>query len=180
MEKETSALSESPIVCEASDADGDTLTYKWSADGGTIQGEGDNITWVAPDVTGNYNIKVTVTDGKGGTATNSATVTVTEKPNQPPVISGITINGKPPAEENRVKQLVTTTLQCKAEDPDGDTLSYLWRATCGNVIGVGSTVSWVSTGRNEDCTITVVVNDGRDGKAEESIVFEVACCGGGF
>lgn len=141
-------------------------------------GEGSNITWVAPNVTGNYTVRVTVADGKGGTATNSATIAVTEKPNQPPVISGITINGNPPGEENLVKQLATTTLQCKAEDPDGDNLNYLWRASCGNVIGKGSTVSWVSTGRNEECTVTVMVNDGRDGKAEESIEFEVSCCGG--
>src|SRR4030043_1377253 len=62
-EKEATTLSESPIVCEASDADGDSLTYQWSADGGTIKGEGSNITWVAPDAIGNYTIKVMGADG---------------------------------------------------------------------------------------------------------------------
>ncbi|MGA7677463.1 MAG: hypothetical protein WCA51_03710, partial [Dehalococcoidia bacterium] len=42
-EKEVSTLSESQIVCEANDTDGDTLTYQWSADGGTIKGEGSSV-----------------------------------------------------------------------------------------------------------------------------------------
>jgi len=179
-EKEVTTLSESQIVCEASDADGDSLTYQWSADGGTIKGEGSNITWGAPDAIGNYTIKVTVADGKGGTVSESATISVIDKPNQPPVISGLTKDGSPPGEENRVKPWVTTILQCKAQDPDGDKLSYLWRATGGKITGEGNTVSWTSPGVNGTHTITVLVNDGRDGKADTSIVFKVACCGGGF
>ncbi len=179
-EKEATTLSESQIVCEASDADGDSLTYQWSADSGIIKGEGSNITWVMPDAIGNYTIKVTVADGKGGTVSESATIAVIETSNQPPVISGLTKDGSPPGEENRVKPWVTTILQCKAQDPDGDKLDYLWRATCGKITGEGSTVSWTSPGVNGDCTITVVVNDDRDGKADTSIVFKVACCGGGF
>ena len=179
-EKEVTALSESQIACEAGDVNSDNLTYKWSADGGTIKGEGSNITWVAPDAAGNYTIKVTVADGKGGTVSESATIAVIETPNQTPVIMGLTINGSPPVTDNRVKQWVTTTIHCKAQDPDGDQLSYLWRATGGKITGEGSTVSWTSPGVNGDYTITVVVNDGREGKAQESIIFKVACCGGGF
>ena len=156
------------------------MTYQWSADGGTIKGEGSNITWVAPDAIGNYTIKVTVADGKDGTVSESATIAVIETPNQPPTISGLTINGSPPGEENRVKQYITTTLQCKAQDPDGDNLNYLWRATRGTITGKGSTVSWTSPGVNGDYTITVVVTDGRGDRAEASIVFKVLCCGGGF
>jgi hypothetical protein len=179
-EKEVITLSESQIACEASDPNSDNLTYQWSADGGTIKGEGSNITWVAPDVIGNYTIKVTVADGKGGTVSESATIAVIETSNQPPTISGLTINGSPPGEENRVKPYAITTLQCKAQDPDGDKLSYLWRATGGNIKGVGNTVTWIAPGVNGNHTITVVVTDGRDGKADTSIVFKVACCGGGF
>src|SRR4030065_1685783 len=106
-EKEVLTLSESPIACEAGDVNSDNLTYKWSADGGTIKGEGSNITWVTPDAVGNYTIKVTVADGKGGTVSESATIAVIDKPNQPPVISGLTKDGSPPGEENRVKPWVT-------------------------------------------------------------------------
>jgi hypothetical protein len=179
-EKEVTTLSESQIVCEANDTDGDTLTYQWSADGGTIKGEGSSVTWVAPDTAGNYTVKVAVSDGKGGEATDSTTIAVIERPNQPPTITGLAIDGSPPAEENRVRQWITKTIQCTAQDPDGDNLSYLWRATGGKITGEGNTVGWTSPGVNGNYTVTVVVTDGRGGKAEASIVFKVLCCGGGF
>jgi hypothetical protein len=179
-EKEALTLSESQIICQATDADGDVLSYWWSADGGTIKGEGSSITWAVPDTAGNYTIKVAVTDGKGGEATNSTTIAVIDKPNQPPAITGLTRDGSPPAEENRIRQWVTVTIQCNAQDPDGDNLSYLWRATGGKITGEGNTVGWTSPGVNGDYTVTVMVIDGRGGRAEASMTFKVLCCGGGF
>jgi hypothetical protein len=179
-EKEALTLSESPVICEATDTDGDILSYQWSADGGTIKGEGSGIIWAAPDTAGNYTIEVTVTDGNGGEVTNSTTIAVIDRPNQPPVITGLTIDGSPPGEVNRVKQWKTMTLHCNAQDPDGDNLSYLWRKTGGKLTGTGDTVGWTSPGVNGDYTITVTVTDDRGGSDEASIVFRVACCGGGF
>jgi hypothetical protein len=57
------------ITCEASDPDGDALTYTWSAERGTISGEGATVTWTAPSELGNYVITVTVSDGRGGEVT---------------------------------------------------------------------------------------------------------------
>jgi hypothetical protein len=179
-EKEVFTLSESQIACEASDTDGDILSYKWSADGGTIKGDGSSVAWAAPDTAGDYNIEVTVTDGKGGEATDSTTIAVIDKPNQAPTITSLTIDGSPPVEENRIRQWTTKTIQCTAQDPDGDNLSYLWRATGGKITGEGNKVSWTSPGVNDKFTVTVVVTDGRGATAEASIVFKVACCGGGF
>ena len=59
------------ITCTAFDADGDELTYTWSAERGNISGEGSTATWVAPNDYGDYAITVTVTDGRGGEATSS-------------------------------------------------------------------------------------------------------------
>lgn len=67
------------ITCDASDPDGDTLTYSWAYSGpstGSIPGTGSTITWVAPDAEGTYTISVTVDDGRGGTATENCQVTV--------------------------------------------------------------------------------------------------------
>jgi hypothetical protein len=178
-EKEVLTLAETQVVCQASDADGDTLTYQWSADGGTITGEGNTIAWAAPDTSDNYTITVTVSDGKGGTIAQSITIAAISKPNNPPVVNGLTIDGAPPVKENTARQWVTKIIHCNAEDPDGDKLSYLWRATGGKITGEGSTVGWTSPGVNGEYTLTVVVSDGRDGKAEESIVFKVLCCGRG-
>ncbi len=58
----------STITCDASDPDGDELSYTWSASGGTISGAGRTVTWKAPAVTGEFLITVKVDDGKGGEA----------------------------------------------------------------------------------------------------------------
>lgn len=176
-EKEVATSSASQVTCKATDADGDLLRYVWSVDGGKIEGEGSSITWVAPDTAGEYTIKVTVTDGKGSEVTKSTTITVVARPNKPPVITKLLIDGSPPGDENRAREWTTTTLQCIAEDPDGDKLSYLWRATAGKISGQGSTVGWTSPGVTGEYTVTVIVTDGRGGQAQESIIFKVLCCG---
>jgi DNA-binding transcriptional regulator of glucitol operon len=67
----------STIECTASDPDGDELSYTWSTSGGSISGEGSVVTWVAPNTFGTYTITVTVTDGRGGQATQSIEIVVT-------------------------------------------------------------------------------------------------------
>jgi len=176
-EKEVPTSSESQITCKATDADGDILSYQWSADGGTVNGEGNSIIWVAPDIPGDYTIKVVVTDGKGGEATKSITITATARPNHPPVIVKLTRDGNPPDDENRAREWTTMTLQCIAEDLDGDKLSYLWRATGGKITGEGNTVGWTAPGVTGEYIVTVIVTDGRGGQVEESITFKVLCCG---
>jgi len=52
------------ISTVASDIDGDTLTYSYSATGGTITGSSANVVWTAPTTNGTYTITVTVSDGK--------------------------------------------------------------------------------------------------------------------
>ncbi len=64
------------IACNASDADGDALTYTWTANGGLIAGSGNTITWNAPNATATYEVHCKVEDGKGGSVTRSVNVTV--------------------------------------------------------------------------------------------------------
>jgi hypothetical protein len=59
------------ITCVASDPDGDELTYTWTAERGTISGEGSVVTWTAPGEYGEYLVTVTVSDGRGGEVTSS-------------------------------------------------------------------------------------------------------------
>lgn len=169
---------ECQISCEATDADGDTLSYTWSADSGMIEGGGNSITWVSPDTGGDYTIGVTISDGKGGEAADSVTITVPSGPNHPPVIIGLKIDGNPPDGENqRLRIWRTVTIECIAEDPDGDELSYSWpRPTGGKIQGEGAAVGWTAPGVPEDYTVTVIVTDGRGGEAEASVDFTVLCC----
>lgn len=64
----------STITCTAADPDGDTLSYTWSATGGTFSGAEGVISWKAPAADGEFVIGVTVDDGKGGTAEKQLTI----------------------------------------------------------------------------------------------------------
>ena len=65
------------VSAEAWDTDRDTLTYNWTATGGTIGNSTQNpALWKAPGAPGYYTISVTVNDGRGGTATNGIYVQV--------------------------------------------------------------------------------------------------------
>jgi hypothetical protein len=66
------------ITCIATDTNGDTLEYIWTASDGTITGAGNKVTWTAPNrnISANFDIAVIVSDGKGGNARGDVTVSV--------------------------------------------------------------------------------------------------------
>lgn len=55
------------VWVEATDADGDNLTYEWIAPFGYIEGSGSTVEWVSTDVccTADYAVQVIVSDGCG-------------------------------------------------------------------------------------------------------------------
>jgi len=60
------------------DADNDILSYIWSAEGGTVEGNSETAVWTAPESLGVYNITLKVYDEKGGNASTSCTIKVVE------------------------------------------------------------------------------------------------------
>lgn len=64
------------LHCIASDADGDSLVYNWSAGEGYLTMYGDSAYWVSPSEDGNYKIFCSVNDGRGGETDDSITVSV--------------------------------------------------------------------------------------------------------
>lgn len=66
------------VMCDASDPDGDPLTYSWTATGGSISGSGATITWTAPNapVGSSYTITCTVSDGRGGSASQGTNILI--------------------------------------------------------------------------------------------------------
>ena len=68
--------SDSQVHCAAEDPDGDTLNYTWFPGSGTINGNGAEVTWTAPNAAGNYFITCLVSDGRGGEALDSIGVSV--------------------------------------------------------------------------------------------------------
>lgn len=148
---------ENIIVCAASDADGDSLTYAWSATGGTFSGEGSVVTWTAPDTPGTYDVTVTVTDGKGGEVSSQLSLDVLV--NHAPVIGTLSAE---PSVVNRGERAI---LRCFASDPDGDALSYQWTAARGNILGQGAIVTWIAPNTCDDYIIKVIVSDSRGSEA---------------
>ena len=71
---------ESTVTADASDPDGDPLTYAWRAPDGRITGSGPRVTWTAPTgVEGSYPVTVTVDDGRGETASDTTNIRVHRK-----------------------------------------------------------------------------------------------------
>jgi hypothetical protein len=184
-EQQVLPSSSSRITCIATDSDGDPLVYTWSAEKGTIIGTGDTVTWNAPDIPGTYSVTASVTDDKGAETKSSVSIAVTIKPNGTPIATLIvTEKNQPPvtigpsAEPITVKRWSTTEIECKAEDPDGDPLTYKWAATDGKIEGEGSKVLYIAT-TGGDFAVTVTVIDSRGAQFKTSCYFHVPCCGQG-
>ena len=67
------------ITCNASDSDGDNLTFVWDAAVGTINGSGSNVNWVAPNSVGTYYVRCKVQDGNGGEDADSVNIVVEQQ-----------------------------------------------------------------------------------------------------
>jgi len=66
---------------DARDPDGDALTYRWTATGGTLaNATSRQAQWTAPTTPGTYTLTVTVTDSKGASASSSTTIVVAAPP----------------------------------------------------------------------------------------------------
>jgi outer membrane protein OmpA-like peptidoglycan-associated protein len=72
----------------ASDPDGDTLSYEWSASAGKVTGSGAEATFDSAGITGPSSVTVTVkvSDGRGGTASANCPIRV-EEPKRPETIT---------------------------------------------------------------------------------------------
>lgn len=154
------------IVCNASDADGDELSYNWSANGGEINGEGNTVTWTAPGSAGSYYVSVTVTDGRGGEVMSHKTIEV--RINIPPTITSLV------ADADWIKPSGSIQVTCTALDLDGDDLSYEWSATGGVISGTGSIVNWNAPQAVGIYHITVLVKDGHGSSDTDSLTISVA------
>jgi hypothetical protein len=154
------------IVCNATAPRGEELTYNWSADGGAITGQGATITWTAPDSWGSYNITVTVTDGRGGEATDYVIIPV--RVNLWPTINSLIANAAWTSPSGSLQ------VTCNASDPDGDKLSYEWTTDGGKISGTGAAVSWTAPQAVGVYNITTVIKDGYGGKATRFLTLTVA------
>tara|TARA_B100000029_G_scaffold233157_1_gene230481 strand:+ start:2836 stop:4584 length:1749 start_codon:yes stop_codon:yes gene_type:complete len=73
------------LRADATDPDGDALTYRWNTPTGAFQDSADRATtrWNAPDQAGPVPVSVTVADGQGGSASDTASIQVNAPPPVP-------------------------------------------------------------------------------------------------
>jgi len=148
------------LTCLTTNAAGGSLTYEWGATGGSFStSAGEVMTWVAPDRTGDWTVTVTVRNSAGQVATESVTLTVAD--NRPPAITSLT------SSTGTVAMGESAQITCIASDPDGDALSYSWRADGGELAGVGPSVTWFAPrtdpGQKTEYHIEVTIDDGNGG-----------------
>jgi hypothetical protein len=129
-----------------------------------------NTVWRAPKGYGDYEVKLTVDDGKGGTA--QATVSIAVSANNAPTITSLT------ASPEALEFDSTSTLTCIASDQDGDAVQYKWEARDGTLSGIGNKVSWTSPSKGGSYSIFVVVSDGKGAETRQEIIIPVAAISG--
>jgi outer membrane protein OmpA-like peptidoglycan-associated protein len=158
------------LRCIGSDANGDPLTYSWSVNGQSLAATSPEITFGSEGRNpGTYNVQCTVNDGEASaSATSVGTVKERIIPNQPPTIDCLTTTMD-------VASGSSIELRARANDPDGDKLSYSWSATGGSIKGSGETVTFDATDvKAGSYSVTVTVDDGRGGKASCSMTVNVS------
>jgi hypothetical protein len=179
------------FTCVASDPDSDNLTYSWTADNGTIKGNGPSARWTSPSWMGKYNISVTVSDGKDGET--KATQEVRVLINADGSISAdapVTLKMSLPAKETftvvkRARIWTASTIECLVQGADAKTLKYTWTAASGRFQagkgmslegGTASKVNWIAPGAGGDYTVNVTVADSSGNEAKGQVDFKVICC----
>ena len=165
------------LRADASDPDGDPVSYGWGAALGTFTGatDGQDARWTAPGLIGTFVIRVEVADGRGGTAAAEVGVDVV---NRPPVF------GSPlrfQIAENRDGRGTPVTLGViPVTDPDGDDFELgLASGSDRFVIGAATgTLSYAGPGEDFETgpnryVLTVMATDTLGGDARAEVVVNV-------
>lgn len=139
------------------------LIYTFFLPDDTISGIEKTAAWTAPDQTGSFDIKLVVEDEGQLTDTAIITITIVDEINIAPVIINLNASRKyaTPGE--------TITLTAHAEDLNNDPLSYTWTATAGTINGSGEDIDWTAPLVEGIYTISLTIEDGRGGVANENI-----------
>ena len=160
----------------SSDADGDTLTYLWTAPNGIVLSDATavNPTFTAPEFSTNTDLtfSLVVNDGQVNSNTDEVVITV----NQVQVANTAPIANAGPDQTVDANEMVNLD-GSGSSDADGDTLTYLWTAPDGIVLSDATAVNPTFTApefsTNTDLTFSLVVNDGEVNSNTDEVVITV-------
>jgi len=147
------------------------LSYEWATgDDGSIEGEGEQITYTAPDKEGLYNIMVSIKNREGMDVRR--TITVEVRNYLPKVVNNLVANPKFITIDDRNKE-GKATISIGAIDLNDDQLTYLWSANKGKIIGQGARVTYISPTYSITDTVEVKICDGYGGEISEKIDIDI-------
>lgn len=177
---------EGSLLCAATDPDGLPLNYSWTAEKGAIKGEGNKVTWVPPDATGEYEITVKVWNGQGGEATFSKKFKVVtpapEAPDKTMYLNLTLPSANTATAKGRLRAFTTGEIQCIVEGRDASELTYTWGSNAGKLVapgleaGAASRVGWIAPGQSGNYKVAVIVEDKAGNRALGEVDIEVLCC----
>ncbi len=164
------------LRCEATDPDGDHITYEWSAPGGEFFGQGSSVIWLAPEESESYWITVTARDPYGGEASRAVPISVT--PVEPPSISAMIVEPKKTSVFKTHGNSWTIfaggscTIECVVADGKAP-FTYAWRVDAGDLHADGPVATWHAPNKRIGATIVVVVTDIDGSKSSASVLIYV-------
>ena len=114
----------------SSDPDGDNLRYLWRQTAGTqvtlSSVSASRPRFTAPSSAQTLRFELTVRDGRGGSDTDSVTITVA-RPNRAPI-------ARAGSNQTVSASSIVTLSGSGSSDPDGDSLRYIWSQTSGTQV----------------------------------------------
>lgn len=168
------------VTCNATDPDGDELTYEWTAIAGNISGTGAVVNWTAPQEVGIYDFTVVVKDSHGDSVTDSLHISVATE--QPPLIETLFITKdryghcylKKSGEKYLVGKEQKYDIECVVSDTSE--LVYEWSCDGGQISGEGPMITWTAPNSSVEVTVTVTVSDLAGNMVSKNIILSVVAC----
>ncbi|MFH1964774.1 MAG: PKD domain-containing protein [Acidobacteriota bacterium] len=156
------------LTAQASDPNGDALTYGWEVDGSSVSNNSPEFEFgTAGRNIGNHTVKVTVTDVDDMSASCEFAVTINRRPNTPPTVE-LTLDKN----EAFAGQMVNAT--AKATDKEDDPLTYAWAVDGTGESGTGTSLDVNTTGfTGGNHSVKVTATDDRGASGTDTKNFKV-------
>jgi hypothetical protein len=168
---EVPASFDTVLICRVANPGNDELRFQWSSENGTMRGEGESITWNAPDIPGTYIIDVKVNNTSGKETSSQAGMNVlpfyrTVIDPDPEINLKLPLFGSGTVSElSLVSPLTTSEINSDAPLVGIKKYKYMWSCNGGKIEGTGvkdgtaSKIGWVAPGVPGYYTVTVKITD---------------------
>ncbi|HKE42925.1 MAG TPA: Calx-beta domain-containing protein [Steroidobacteraceae bacterium] len=162
----------------SSDVDGDPLTFAWAflsrpaGSTASLTGAATATPTFTPDVAGDYTVRLTVNDGRGGSNSDSVLIT-TQVRNRAPIANA------GPDQAVSVGQTVHLT-GAASSDPDGDPLTFAWSfvtrptGSTATLLNANTVTPSFVADRAGNFVVQLIVNDGHLSSTPDTVLISTS------